>query len=143
MGLFRIKDGISPDLRRRARAAANTRPLLGAMGQAVKAVGIQAFSDPAKRAQYWRPRKKEPEDGHALLQDSTLLRKSIRVVAITKDSVIIGSDRPYAATHQLGSDKLNIPARPFLPFYQSGQLTPLGRQRVERALLAALRSRGL
>jgi phage gpG-like protein len=63
------------------------------------------------------------------------------VISTTNDLVIIGSDRPYAATQQFGRG--GIPARPFLPFYKSGQMTALGRQRVERALAAALRSRGL
>lgn len=109
------------------------------MGQAVKSLGVQAFSDPAKRAQAWAARQDDKK--HALLQKSTLLRKSIRVVAVTNATVIIGSDRPYAAIHQLGGKF--IPARPYLPFYASGQMTALGRQRVERALAAALRVRGL
>ncbi len=141
MSLIKIQDGITPDLRRRAQAAGDKRPLLAAMGQAVKALGIQAFTDPALRAATWAPRKKEPKDGHAILQKSTMLRKSIRVIEVTNDRVIIGSDRPYAAIHQLGGK--HIPARPYLPFYASGQMTGLGKQRVERALGAALRVRGL
>ena len=139
MALIKIKDTLTPDLARRAGAAADKRPLLEAMGQAVKSLGIQAFTDPAKRAQAWAPR--QDDEPHALLQKKTLLRKSIRVLGVTNSQVTIGSDRPYAATHQLGRDA--IPARPFLPFYQSGQMTPLGRQRTERALAAALRVRGL
>lgn len=139
MALIKIRDGITPDLLRRAKATGDRRPLLGAMGQAVKSLGVQAFTDPAKRAQAWAPR--QDNKPHALLQKSTMLRKSIRVISISGDTVIIGSDRPYAATQQLGRG--GIPARPYLPFYASGQLTPLGRQRVERALAAALRVRGL
>lgn len=141
MALLKISDGISPDLQRRAKAASDKRPLLGAMGQAVKSLGIQAFTDPAKRAQAWAPRQDDLP--HALLQKSTLLRKSLRGDRIQGETVYIESDRPYAATHQLGSAKLNIPARPYLPFYKTGQMTALGRQRVERALVAALRVRGL
>jgi phage gpG-like protein len=139
MSLIRINDGISPDLRRRAAAVADKRPLLAAMGQSIKAISIQAFTDPAKRAQYWAPRKDTKP--HALLQKSTTLRKSIRVIGITNDTVTIGSDRKYAATHQLGRG--GIPARPFLPFYPSGQITVLGKVAVERALTASLRTRGL
>lgn len=139
MALIKIRDGISPDLRARAKAAGDRRPLLAAMGQAVKSLGVQAFTDPAKRAQAWAPRKDKLP--HALLQKSTLLRKSVRVLGFTSETVTIGSDRPYAAIHQLGGE--HIPARPYLPFYKSGQMTALGRQRTERALVAALRSRGL
>ena len=139
MALIKIKDTLSPDLARRAGAAADKRPLLLAMGTAVKSLGQLAFTDPTARAAAWAPRK--DAKNHPLLMDSGTLEGSLRVLPPTADSVTIGSDRPYAATHQLGRDA--IPARPFLPFYQSGQMTPLGRQRTERALAAALRVRGL
>ena len=41
------------------------------------------------------------------------LRGSISAEA-DRDGVVIGSDRPYAATHQFGREEANIPARPFL-----------------------------
>lgn len=138
MALIKLRDAISPDLRRRAAAVADKRPLLMAMGQAVKSLGVQAFTDPAKRAQAWAPR--QDDKPHALLQKSTMMRKSVRVIGTTANQVIVGSDRPYAATQQLGRN--GIPPRPFLPFYRSGQMTALGRQRTDRALRAALRSRG-
>lgn len=139
MSLIQISDAITPDLQKRARAASDRRPHLKAMGQAVKALGIKAFTDASARAAAWVPRKDDKP--HALLQKKTLLRKSIRVVSVTNERVIIGSDRPYAAIHQLGGE--HIPARPYLPFYKSGQMTPLGRQQVERALRSSLRTRGL
>lgn len=139
MALVKVTDTLSPDLLRRAAAAADKRPHLAAMGQAVKALGIQAFSDPAKRAEAWVRRK--DNKSHALLQKTTLMRKSIRVLAITASTVTIGSDKPYAATHQLGRDA--IPARPYLPFYRSGRMTALGRERTGNALRASLRTRGL
>lgn len=138
MALVKITDTLTPDIRRRISLAGDKRPLLAAMGQAVRTLSVQAFTDPAKRPQYWAPRKDDKP--HALLQKSTLLRKSIRVLGYTGQAVLIGSDRPYAATHQFGRDA--IPARPYMPFYASGQMTSLGRQRTERALVAALRARG-
>lgn len=139
MSLIKIHDGISPDLRKRAAAVADKRPLLAIMGQSIKALGIQAFTDPAKRPTYWAPRKDSKP--HALLQLSTMLRKSIRVTSITGDTVTVGSDRNYASTQQMGRG--SIPARPYLPFYKSGQMTPLGRQQTDRGLRAGLRVRGL
>lgn len=148
MALIEIRDGISPDLKKRAQAVRDKRPLLAAMGLAVVTLGKQAFTDPQKRAQAWAPRQDDHPhpllQGHALPGGGTApptLRKSIRILKTSSDLVSIGSDRPYAATHQLGRD--GIPARPYLPFYQSGQLTGLGRERVERSLRAALRVRGL
>lgn len=139
MSLVKIRDGISPDLRRRAAAASVTRPHLLAMGQAVKSLGVQAFTDGSKRAMAWAPR--QDDKPHRLLQLSTMLRKSLRVTRLTTREVGVGSDRPYAAIHQLGGD--DMPARPYLPFYPNGQMTQLGKQRVERALAASLRVRGL
>lgn len=140
MALIKISDGITVSLQARALAVRDRAPLLEAMGQAVKSLAIQAFTSPEKRAQAWAPR--QDDKPHALLQKSTMLRKSIRVIDVTNDQVTIGSDRPYAAVHQLGSEKQGIPARPYLPFYKTGQMTAIGRQRVERALTAALKARG-
>lgn len=150
MPLIKIKDTISPDLKRRARAAGNKQPLLLAMGTAVKGLGQQAFSDPTARAQAWAPRK--DNHPHPLLLGSAIPKNAgggssdpvlahSLVVDAGSDKVVIRSDRPYAAIHQLGGE--HIPARPFLPFYKSGQITELGRRRVENALKAALRVRGL
>lgn len=138
MALIKITDTLTPDMRRRIAQCGDKRPLLEAMGQAVKALSVQAFTDPAKRPAYWAPRKDAKT--HSLLQLSTMLRKSIRVVGFTSDSVLVGSDRPYAATHQLGRG--HIPARPFMPFYKSGKMTALGQQRTDRALRAVMASRG-
>lgn len=139
MSLKKIKDTISPDLRRRAKAAGDKRPHLMAMGTAVKALGQEAFTDPAKRPTQWAARKDDKP--HPLLMESGTLEGSLRVVTDGASRVIIESDRPYAATHQLGRD--NIPERPFLPFHKGGRITGLGNRRVERALIASLRSRGL
>lgn len=142
MKLIKIQDSISPDLVRRAAAVADKRRLLLAMGQAAKSIAIQAFTDPALRPTPWPARKSTKQD-HPLLQKSTMLRKSLRGDRISGDSVLLTSDRPYAATHQLGSTKLNIPARPFFPFTKSGKITPAGKTRIERALRAALKKHGL
>ena len=139
MSLIKIKDTLTPDLRKRAAAAADKRPLLLAMGTAVVGLGKDAFTDAQKRPAYWAPRKDDKP--HPLLLESGTLEASLRGDRIQGDSVIISSDRPYAATHQLGRD--HIPARPFLPFYKSGLMTSLGRQQAERALTSALRVRGL
>lgn len=139
MALTKIRDTISPDLRRRAQAAADKRPHLTAMATAVVGLGKQAFSDASKRPQAWAPR--QDSKPHPLLMLSGTLETSLRQLSLSANQVTIGSDRPYAATHQLGRDA--IPARPYLPFYKSGQMTALGRERVERALRASLRAGGL
>ena len=61
------------------------------------------------RVEYWRPRKKftrwgaTPRNkGRALLVDTGRLRRSIRIMSKTATSVTIGSDVPYATTHNDG-----------------------------------------
>lgn len=138
MSLVKVKDTISKDLRKRAAAAGNKRPLLLAMGTAFLSVGKQAFTDPAKRPATWAPR--QDDKPHPLLMESGTLETSL-TVRVDGSKAIVSSDRPYAAIHQLGGE--HIPARPYLPFYANGRITDLGRTRVENALKAALRKNGL
>ena len=142
MSIRKIRDGITPDLKRKARALndAGKKRALQAMGLATASLAMQAFTQPGARAAQWAPRKDDLP--HALLQKSTTLRKSL-VVRASATSAVISSDRPYAAVHQFGSQSKNIPARPFLPFDKGGRLTKLGTRRVENALKATLKSAGL
>lgn len=135
-----LRDTISPDIRRRAAAVGNKRPLLLAMGTAAVSLGKQSFSNASVRPAAW-PARKDPDKTHPLLLLSGNLEASLRGDRIQGDTVYLDSNTPYAATHQLGRD--DIPARPFLPVLASGQISPLGRTKVERALVAALRVRGL
>jgi phage virion morphogenesis protein len=146
MATFRkIRDGIAPDLRRKALATKDRKPHLNAMGRAVVSLGKRAFTDPSLRARAWAPRKDDLP--HNLLQKSTMLRKSIRITRTTNSVVTVGSDREYAAIHQLGgkagrNKASKIPARPYLPFLRR-KLTPRGSLAVNRALSASLRVHGL
>ena len=61
----------------------------------------------------WPPRKDNLP--HPLLEKSGRLRRSIQVRALQEREATIGTAGvPYAAVHQHGSRKRNIPARPFL-----------------------------
>lgn len=141
MSLKQIKDTITPDLRAKARKMRNPKRALDAMGRSVVSLGKRAFTQGGLRPKPWAPRK--DDEPHPLLQDSTLLRKSIRHQVVGK-KVIISSSRAnngvsLAAVHQLGSKKQNIPARPFLPF-RGRRLTPVGQKAVSRALRAAIKA---
>lgn len=143
MKLRKIRDGITPSLRSKLRAVSDRRPLLSIMGQAVKSLSQRAFTQAEFRPFTWAPRKVEPKDGHPILQESTLLRKGINVLSVSNRDVVIGSDRPYAAAHQLGAPSKNLPPRPYMPFTPDGKLTPAGQRNVNSALSAGLRKRGL
>lgn len=145
MKLWQLNDGISPDLVRKANTVGDKRRHLQAMGDAVKSLSKRAFTDSSLRATSWPARKDDKP--HLLLQKSTSLRKSIRVISVSSTKVVIGSDRKYAAIHQLGGKagrgkKSKIPARPYLPF-KNGRITARGNVAVTRALTASLKSSGL
>ncbi len=143
MSLVKIKDTVSPDLLAKARACNDPQRYLQAMGTAVVSLAKRAFVEDGLRPSTWEPRKKEPKKFHPLLQDSMDLRDGIRTDGLTDKSVNIVNKVPYAAAHQFGYDPRNLPARPFLPFDASGNLTPLGMKKVEMALRAALKPAGL
>lgn len=50
-----------------------------------------------------------------ILQDTGTLRTSIEIQSVGHDHVTVWSREDYAATHQFGSARKNIPARPFFP----------------------------
>jgi len=143
MSFRKIKDGITPDLKRKARALnpAGRKKALQAMAEAAISLATQAFNQPDKRPSAWAPR--QDDEPHSLLQKTTTMRQSLRVISANSTKSVIGSDREYAAVHQLGSKKQNIPARPYLPFYRSGRATELGSRRIGNALRAVLRTSGL
>lgn len=156
---LKIKDEVSPDLRRKAQALRDRQPVLEAMGEAIVNLTIDAFRNAALRALPW-PLKKDGSP--ATLHKKGALVDSIRVVEVSNNSVTVGSDRPYAAIHQLGGQTKphvikaryagalyfqkgpisltvhsvnhpgsKIPARPFFPFRPDGTMLPAAREKVE------------
>jgi len=153
-------DTITPDLMRRIRAFKDRRPILEAMGSAIVSIATLAFRQSSLRPAPWKPNKKP---GKAPLYDTGALKHSIRLIAATNDSVTVGSDRPYAAVHQLGSGPYvitaksakalfwpgaghpvksvnhpGLPARPFFPFSASGKITAEASRRVVAAARAKI-----
>ncbi len=53
------------------------------------------------------------ESRHSLLVEEGDLRDSLQSYA-SDEGVVVGTNLVYAATHQLGREEVNIPARPFL-----------------------------
>lgn len=121
------RDTITPSLRRKIRAMNNRTPILKAMGRELTNITVEAFRDSSMRAGDWPPRK--DDQPHNLLMKSGTLWKSFRVTETTNESVTVGTDRPYAQFHQLGTSKM--PARPMLPFTPDGRMTRPALQRIE------------
>ncbi len=132
-------DGITPDLRRRLRRAANPQPALEAAGLVIESFAKRAFDEPALRPAPWRPLKPKTIRAKqrrglssAILKAHTVLARSPRITQLSKSSVTIGTNLFYAAFHQLGTRR--IPARPFFPFTPAGGVTPKAKERVNAAL---------
>lgn len=157
-------DNISPDMAARVALTQNKARIHAAMGEAIKTLAKRAFNSPDLRAATW-PAK--TDNTPATLRKSGTLAKHIRATA-TASSVSIGSDRHYAAIHQLGGKTSphiirpktkqalktpygvfkkikhpgsKIPARPFLPFTAMGQPTARASRDIINAIDAAITPR--
>lgn len=133
------KDAISPSLRKALRAAADPKPALSAAGEVLVQMAKRAFDEPKLRPAAWpalKPAtlkaKARRGKSNAILKSNGTLWRSLRVLSADKTMVTVGSDRPYAAYHQLGTR--HIPARPFFPVTAQGKLTETAKTRIESAL---------
>lgn len=153
----KIKDQITPDLRRKYAALSNKQPLHEAIALGLVSLAKRSFTDGSLRPSAWAPKK----DGTpATLRLTGTLAKSVRGIATARAATIV-SDRHYAAIHQLGGTtaahtirplngqalrtpyglfkKVNhpgskIPARPYMPFYPSGRPTAPALLMIRRVL---------
>ena len=120
------------------------------IGQAVASRATLAFRTPAMRPSPWAPRKKsyivvtnkktgkktrKPDD-HPLLIKSGALRQSIGWKLEGNGSVVVGTDKKYAGYHQTGTK--HMPARPFMPVDENGNLTPQMQQKINKIVEKAL-----
>lgn len=149
------RDDITPDLRKKLKAVQDPTPLLRAMGTQLVSMTKRAFRDPSLRQSAW-PAKRS--GGASNLIFKGVLLSSIRITSLTAKNVTVGSDRKYAAIHQLGgaiqakpgkklvftiggktifASKVTIPARPYFPFTKDGALAPVAVEPVRRVLLLA------
>jgi phage gpG-like protein len=162
--LVKLTDGITPDLRRRYAAVADKRSIHQAMGIAVVSLAKRAWTDPGLRPVPW-PSKKD--GSAATLRDTGTLAKSPRLISASQGGALVGSDRHYAAIHQLGGQTpprvirpgpgkkalkipgigfrksvkhpgSRIPARPYFPFHATGQPTRRAVEAIARVVRAKL-----
>ena len=146
----KIKDTMTPDMRRKIATAKNPRKAHQAMGLAVVSLTQRAFTQPSLRPSPWpalKPAtiqaKRRKGYGSKPLISSTLLSRSPRIVEATAQAVVVGSDRragsqSLAAIHQYGTKDKRVPARPTWPFDRQGRPTPRGQRSILSAAKAAL-----
>lgn len=163
ISLTQISDAMTPDLQRRFRLVQDKRPIHAAMGMAIISLTKRAFNDPSLRPSPWKAKK----DGTpSRLRDTGTLAKSPRMSSATQTGATVGSDRLYAAIHQLGGKtppmiirpvkkkalktpfgpraKVNhpgsdIPARPYFPFDATGRPTQKALEAIGRVVVLKLR----
>lgn len=139
-----VRDTASAALAAIGARLKNKQPISEAAGFAVVQLTARSFHDPSVRAAPWAPlapatiaqKLADNTTVKFILGRSGLLSKSFRVVEAGNDFVRVGSDRWYAAFHQLGTNR-GLPARPMLPVIDN-ELTPLAVRNVVAAAQAKL-----
>ena len=104
------------------------------IGQAVASRATLAFRTPTMRPSPWAPRKSGGK--WPLLIKSGSLRQSIGWKLRGNNTVVVGTDKKYAGYHQTGTK--NMPARPFMPVDENGNLTPQMQQKINKIVEKAL-----
>lgn len=87
----------------------------------------------------WKPRSRRAKrnKGRAILTDTARLKRSVRVLSTTRNSVTVGSDLPYAAAHNEGfRGTVTIPAHRRKRFHKSkvmsiNEVTKKGRRKTK------------
>lgn len=89
--------------------AASMQKAFRAMPRVVGNTAVNFYKDRFRRGgwqdvrfQPWTPRKRHHKRKRALLVRTGRLRRSIRIVRISSDSVVVGTDVPYARIHNEG-----------------------------------------
>lgn len=114
------------------------------LGQTVERItGEQKAPDGTPWAAWSEPyseHKARSRDGGAFLDASGELIDSLNYEA-SKDEVLVGTNLVYAATHQFGDKKRNIPARPYLGLSKQNELDLI--KAVEVAIEQQMKAKGL
>jgi len=133
-------DTITPDLKRLIARFKEPEKAMAAISDELVAMTKGAFTDESLRRTPWL--------GSATLVRSGTLSRSPRTIEVGPTHAMVGTDRDYAAAHQLGSkphviearnkkalfwpgakhpiksvNHPGLPPRPFFPFYATGKAT--------------------
>lgn len=153
------RNDVSPDLRKKLGAARGPEVVWKAAGTQVVSLTKRAFREASLRQRTWAGKA---GGGASNLIRKGVLLSSIRIVSSSAKGVTVGSDRKYAAIHQLGGvirpvkakalvftingrvvrvKKVTIPARPFFPFTPAGAVAPQHAAKIQGIVDKAMRLR--
>ena len=133
-----------------AALARAQKSALKVIGAEVKSQAERAFKHPHYRPSPWAPRKPsyivkvnkktgkktKKLDVHPLLIKSGTLSQSIESKMDGDDTVVVGSSQEYAGYHQFGTK--HMPARPFMPIDENGNLLPRVQRKINKIVEEAL-----
>lgn len=132
------KDDVTKDLQKAIKKVQQPEKLLKAVGVGIVGLAKEAFNNASLRPIPWVP-KKDGSKATLKSREATLWR-SLKVQSVNKRNVRVGSDRPYAAIHQLGGKTRPMPARPYFPIYND-KLTVHGAKRTKDIIDAYMQMR--
>lgn len=124
------RDDISPALSRLAGTARNPTPVFRAMGTTFMSITMGTFNSVGAnyRPKPWAP-KKDGSPSNLILHG--VLSKSFHL-EVTSTHATVSNPMIYAAAHQFGYPKRNLPARPFFPVLD-GKLTQKAEEKIAAA----------
>ena len=142
--IIRFKDLLTPALQRKLDQIADKRPILQAMGDAAVSIANLAFMDPAMRLSPWAPKKDGSTATLKSVPDPLLCKSLIALppsedmIEVGSDLLRLGSDRDYARAQNFGYAPRNLPARPFFPITQDGDVLEAAETAIAGAMAAAV-----
>ena len=119
-----------------AALARAQRVALLEIGNVVKKHAREAIKNPHLRPSTWEPRKKKYK--HPPLLKTTNMWNSINSKVTGPDTVVVGTPHAYALYHQHGTK--HMPARPFFPIDEYGQLMPMVMDQITHKVQKAYKS---
>ena len=134
-----IKDQLSPKMRGLLKKVKDQRPVLETGGAALEGMSIQSFRDASIRPKEWEELAEatlaqKGGKGNLLIASGSLFHS---LGHVTRSSEVeIGTDRFYAPFLQEGTG--SMPARPFIPVSEGGELTPKAADAVRDAIESEL-----
>lgn len=140
-----FRDELTPALRAKLDAMRDKRPVLQAMADAAVQFGTLAFDDSSKRPKPW-PNKKDGTPATLKGPDVVLATSlfaappSGDMIEVKSDTALAGgkSDRQYARAQNFGYEPRNLPARPFFPILEGGDVFAPAESAILAAMSAAV-----
>ena len=135
--IIRFRDLLTPALQRKLDQIADKRPILEQMGGAAVSVAEQAFDYPALRLSEWEP-KKDGSKATLKSKPDPQLCDSLIAMPPSADMIEVGSNRKYARAQNFGYAPRNLPARPYFPITQDGDVLEAAETAIAGAMAAAV-----